>query len=152
MKQILPCDEAVKLAHDTISPMRSDHTTWDAAMTANAYAVDKIIKERDALKAELGRSVVLAEKNRADRDLWKMRSDDAEKEILRLHDDRKRWASRAEALAGALESSQKELKLYLGDVGECDHSVGICSCDLIRLIEANEGALSFRSATQKEGI
>lgn len=44
-------------------------------------------------------------------------------------------------LRNLLKASQIELKQLLEDCGGCDHSVGICACSLIRLIENNEEAL-----------
>jgi hypothetical protein len=45
-------------------------------------------------------------------------------------------------LVGALKASTVELKQTLNDIGDCDHSVGICCCDLRMLIESNERILS----------
>ncbi len=51
-----------------------------------------------------------------------------------------------EVLLAQLKKSQEELKLELQEQGGCDHSVGICACPLIGLLEDNQAVI-----TQAEG-
>ncbi len=46
-----------------------------------------------------------------------------------------------ELMLEQLKQSQIELKDDLEAQGGCDHSVGICVCGLIRLIEENEAVI-----------
>lgn len=43
-----------------------------------------------------------------------------------------------------LRECRKELKQVVKDMGGCDHSVGVCCCDLIYLIERVDRATKER--------
>ena len=44
--------------------------------------------------------------------------------------------ARCKALEEALRQSEKFIRDYLRDSGGCDHSVGICECETVRLLDS----------------
>lgn len=63
--------------------------------------------------------------------------------LVRLTEEEKKLllltvANSHEKILVALKISQEELKHTLKESGDCDHSVGICVCALIALIEDNQ--------------
>ncbi|MGM0584248.1 MAG: hypothetical protein ACQEUZ_06325 [Pseudomonadota bacterium] len=73
------------------------------------------------------------------------RAEAAEAENAKLKAD-------AEALAEALSGARDELERMLGDLGCCDHAVGICHCDVRDLLNAAERALhAYRTGSARAG-
>jgi hypothetical protein len=59
-------------------------------------------------------------------------------------------ANAAPALRAALQETTEECEQLLKDIGGCDHSVGICCCELIAKIGRARAALSALDAAAKE--
>lgn len=64
-----------------------------------------------------------------------------EEMIERLSKELSRLCEENERLKKLLEEEHKELAEFAHDLGGCDHSVGICQCELNRLLDRVNNAL-----------
>jgi len=57
-----------------------------------------------------------------------------------------RLIAAAPELLAALQATTAECERYLKDIGDCDHSVGVCCCELKRTIETARAAIASATA------
>jgi len=90
-----------------------------------------------------------AEKQREKREAWDAEYEAKKQKLAKEKaeaDEQKRRAGCFPDLLEALKEARRIVADSLEAFGECDHSVGICNCDMKRSIEASDAAI--KKATQ----